>query len=123
MFPIITFGEIRYCLFVNQPEVPDLGQKSKIDYVDSSILYRELGDFILLNLYYNNKNELEKVDFNSHSLHNIPKERYDELYSLGEKYAKRRIESFKSKKAKKKMGRNDPCPCGSGKKYKICCGR
>ncbi len=19
-------------------------------------------------------------------------------------------------------GRNDPCPCGSGKKYKICCG-
>ncbi len=24
---------------------------------------------------------------------------------------------------KKKVGRNDPCPCGSGKKYKKCCGR
>ncbi len=23
----------------------------------------------------------------------------------------------------KKIGRNDPCPCGSGKKYKHCCGR
>lgn len=23
----------------------------------------------------------------------------------------------------KKIGRNDPCPCGSGKKYKKCCGR
>ena len=23
----------------------------------------------------------------------------------------------------KKIGRNDPCPCGSGKKYKMCCGR
>ncbi|PJI09203.1 MULTISPECIES: preprotein translocase subunit SecA [Clostridium] len=23
----------------------------------------------------------------------------------------------------KKIGRNDPCPCGSGKKYKDCCGR
>ena len=22
-----------------------------------------------------------------------------------------------------KVGRNDPCPCGSGKKYKYCCGR
>ena len=22
-----------------------------------------------------------------------------------------------------KIGRNDPCPCGSGKKYKMCCGR
>ncbi len=25
--------------------------------------------------------------------------------------------------ADKKVGRNDPCPCGSGKKYKKCCGR
>ena len=24
---------------------------------------------------------------------------------------------------KKKIGRNDPCPCGSGKKYKKCCGK
>jgi len=23
----------------------------------------------------------------------------------------------------RKIGRNDPCPCGSGKKYKKCCGR
>ena len=26
-------------------------------------------------------------------------------------------------KSKKKVGRNDPCPCGSGKKYKNCCGK
>jgi preprotein translocase subunit SecA len=25
-------------------------------------------------------------------------------------------------KAEEKVGRNDPCPCGSGKKYKRCCG-
>ena len=27
------------------------------------------------------------------------------------------------KTASQKVGRNDPCPCGSGKKYKKCCGR
>ena len=27
------------------------------------------------------------------------------------------------KRVDKKPGRNDPCPCGSGKKYKNCCGR
>jgi len=27
------------------------------------------------------------------------------------------------KRESKKVGRNDPCPCGSGKKYKKCCGR
>ncbi|MBQ4032713.1 MAG: SEC-C domain-containing protein [Paludibacteraceae bacterium] len=26
-------------------------------------------------------------------------------------------------RAEKTVGRNDPCPCGSGKKYKNCCGR
>ena len=26
-------------------------------------------------------------------------------------------------KSKKKVGRNDPCPCGSGRKYKQCCGK
>jgi len=29
----------------------------------------------------------------------------------------------KPKKAEKKVGRNEPCPCGSGKKYKNCCGK
>jgi len=27
------------------------------------------------------------------------------------------------KRTEEKVGRNDPCPCGSGKKYKQCCGR
>ncbi|HOO47790.1 MAG TPA: preprotein translocase subunit SecA [Candidatus Paceibacterota bacterium] len=27
------------------------------------------------------------------------------------------------RKTEKKIGRNDPCPCGSGKKYKHCCGK
>jgi uncharacterized protein len=27
-----------------------------------------------------------------------------------------------SRRSTAKIGRNDPCPCGSGKKYKKCCG-
>jgi len=27
------------------------------------------------------------------------------------------------KREEPKVGRNDPCPCGSGKKYKKCCGK
>jgi preprotein translocase subunit SecA len=32
-------------------------------------------------------------------------------------------EKAKPKRTGPKVGRNDPCPCGSGKKYKHCCGR
>ncbi len=41
----------------------------------------------------------------------------------------RRTELYKEQKSshtivkEKKVGRNDPCPCGSGKKYKFCCGK
>ncbi len=31
--------------------------------------------------------------------------------------------TVKKAKPEVKVGRNDPCPCGSGKKYKKCCGR
>jgi preprotein translocase subunit SecA len=31
------------------------------------------------------------------------------------------VETIRSEK--KTVGRNDPCPCGSGKKYKKCCGK
>ena len=33
------------------------------------------------------------------------------------------IEKAKPIQSGPKVGRNDPCPCGSGKKYKKCCGR
>ena len=32
-------------------------------------------------------------------------------------------QKFVQAKSDKTVGRNDPCPCGSGKKYKHCCGR
>jgi preprotein translocase subunit SecA len=33
------------------------------------------------------------------------------------------VEKAKPVRVGPKVGRNDPCPCGSGKKYKHCCGR
>jgi len=35
----------------------------------------------------------------------------------------RRQAELSTHKAKTKVSRNDPCPCGSGKKFKKCCGR
>ncbi|MDH3723790.1 MAG: SEC-C metal-binding domain-containing protein, partial [Desulfobacteraceae bacterium] len=40
------------------------------------------------------------------------------VFSSGDEPAKKNP----VKRAEKKVGRNAPCPCGSGKKYKKCCG-
>ena len=62
------------------------------------------------------------VDAKADRLYNL--EEWDNLLT-----PERRKELYKEQKLsgtvikEKKVGRNDPCPCGSGKEYKYCCGR
>ena len=55
-------------------------------------------------------------------LYNLPQRK--EIYTEEElkRLYKEQKESTTIRK-EKKIGRNDPCPCGSGKKYKKCCGK
>ena len=48
-----------------------------------------------------------------------PKEKQQKILTNDGKEALKQ----KPKKKETKIGRNDPCPCGSGKKYKMCCGK
>ena len=62
------------------------------------------------------------VDAKADWLYNIPA--WDRIFDADKKHAL----YLEAKKMNtivkgKKIGRNDPCPCGSGKKYKFCCGR
>ena len=62
------------------------------------------------------------VDARADWLYNLPM--WDEIFDAETKH-KLYLEQKKSGTVivGKKIGRNDPCPCGSGKKYKKCCGR
>ena len=71
--------------------------------------------------------DFEKLFFNMHEA------KADWLYNLAEwapiLSQEKRHEITKAYRASKvfvapvQVGRNDPCPCGSGKKYKNCCGK
>ncbi len=75
------------------------------------------------------------LDFDNEMLYrNMVEAKADWLYGLpewNEIFSKEKQEElYKLQKAshtfvreEKKIGRNDPCPCGSGKKYKNCCGK
>ena len=88
------------------------------------------------------KNDFENFDEDSEvEIEIIPEELFynmiaagaDYLYGLpqwetilGEEKMKEIAKKYKNSKTvvkPKKIGRNDPCPCGSGKKYNHCCGR
>lgn len=67
-------------------------------------------------LYYN------MVEAKADWLYNLPE--WDKILNDG-----RRKEIYKEQKKSgtvvkgRKIGRNEACPCGSGKKYKLCCGK
>lgn len=62
------------------------------------------------------------VDAKADWLYELPQ--WDEIFTR-ERQKELYLEQKKSGTIIKgaKIGRNDPCPCGSGKKYKKCCGR
>ena len=62
------------------------------------------------------------VDAKADWLYELPQ--WDSIFSK-EKQKELYLEQKKSGTIVKgpKIGRNDPCPCGSGKKYKKCCGK
>ena len=76
----------------------EAGPRPDVAYVDFSAYHEEKGSELALH---------EKSEF---------------LRVNGEWFFSRPIRSGPAPlKAAPKIGRNDPCPCGSGKKYKHCC--
>ena len=89
------------------------------------------GEIELENLDENSEIELD-IDFEK-LLYNMLAADAEYLYTLPQweevleaDKIKEIVKAFKKSKTVvkgEKIGRNDPCPCGSGKKYKKCCGK
>ena len=70
--------------------------------------------------------DIEKLYYNMHGakadwLYNLPQ--WDNILTVEKRKEIAKEERLSGTVIKgEKIGRNDPCPCGSGKKYKKCCG-
>lgn len=118
-----SFEELR-----EKYDVRDVMFMGFLDGVKSSL---KKDEFDLESITPESKIKLE-IDFEK-LFYNMLEADADHLFSLDEwndvlpEDDRRRIyKDYKRSKivhVEKKPGRNDPCPCGSGKKYKKCCGK
>ena len=108
-------------------EIPVMTMVGFLDGIDESLIVpnpiEEMDEDTEVNLIFD-KEKLYKnmVDAKADWLYGLPM--LDNIFDEDKKKALYR----EAKKANtvikgKKVGRNDPCPCGSGKKYKFCCGK
>ncbi|MCI5899445.1 MAG: SEC-C metal-binding domain-containing protein [Firmicutes bacterium] len=108
-------------------EIPVMTMVGFLDGIDESLIVpnplEEMDENTEVNLIFD-KEKLYKnmVDAKADWLYGLPM--WDAIFDEEKKKTLYR----EAKKANtvvkgKKVGRNDPCPCGSGKKYKFCCGK
>ncbi|MDE5756952.1 MAG: preprotein translocase subunit SecA [Clostridia bacterium] len=77
----------------------------------------EMFDKMIESIQYDTVRTLVKSKFEKNPVQQQKQEQNVEMVTNEEAAAKTVV------RAGKKVGRNDPCPCGSGKKYKQCCGK
>ena len=108
-------------------EIPVMTMVGFLDGIDESLIVpnpiEEMDEDTEVNLIFD-KEKLYKnmVDAKADWLYGLPM--WDNIFDEDKKKALYREANKANTVIKgKKVGRNDPCPCGSGKKYKFCCGK
>lgn len=117
-----TGNSLRYTCFVSQPGILLLSTDEKRRYVLSSLIWNQDPERVLLDFYFNEKELFCKLIFKRFTAKDISEDEFEELNAEGKQRATMRMEKYKANHHGK-IGRNQLCPCGSGKKYKKCCGR
>ena len=117
--PIIAFGEIKYCVFASIHGVPSYSQTHQLDYTYAAASRNEAIPVMWISLEYDGNNNLVKATGRQCLFSDVKADDVDRIKALGQEKAKDWVELAKRKNGK--IGRNDYCPCGSGKKYKFCC--
>jgi len=106
--------------------LPKVEKLHKLELIDESYAgnWKNYQD-LFFNKTYNLKRELHGDIFAKYSdaldTWHYYRVKYDKAYSEKNTYKPYPLPVNKPVRTGKKIGRNDPCPCGSGKKYKKCC--
>ena len=109
------------------------GQTNPVDAykMESFDLFDEMSNSIkedtirgIFTLRYNAENTKATMNKLGQSVNRVDGFNKPELSNLGNSMGNKEIpQNREPVRVEKTVGRNEPCPCGSGKKYKQCCGK
>ncbi|EGB1113406.1 hypothetical protein H6Y91_000599 [Listeria monocytogenes] len=123
MVPAISSGkDCRYVMFIEQPEIEKYPSEMMLKYCDGMLAYGNYSKLMFINLFTDSNGKIVDLEFKERRRNDIAPEKLDDLTEYGKRTFETRLQTIINKSGKKKIGRNDQCPCGSGLKYKKCCG-
>lgn len=117
--PLVAFGDIKYCIFISVPGIIQYPVQKQLDYVYAAASRNEKIPVMWISLEYDNKNKLVSAKGKKCHFFELNGDDIERIRCMGREKARDWVLQYK--KTHGKIGRNDYCPCGSGKKYKFCC--
>jgi SEC-C motif len=115
--PFLVNGETPITICSWSPGVPRV-EGEALAYTQSVVAANDGAGRLLIELEYDDMDRLCEVHWQNVSLDGLGGDQLVALRIRGEIGKKRRVALAR---AKGKIGANEQCPCGSGKKYKRCC--
>jgi len=118
--PLSTYGEVKVTLFCWQIGLFQRDHESAQMHTKAAMMVAGDSERLLLELIYDRDRVLTGVYPSFITLAGISGEELEKINSEAAKLRTSRINNALNQRGK--IGRNELCPCGSGKKYKKCCG-
>jgi hypothetical protein len=117
--PVSTHGETRLTIFVGISGQTQLNRDLALRHAKTVMVGVQEIDRTILLLHYSEKGILNHLDYTLLNAKEISPDELENFKIAAEQLKEKRI--IQSRIQLGKIGRNEPCPCGSGKKYKRCC--
>jgi uncharacterized protein YecA (UPF0149 family) len=117
---ILTFLRGLYLGFTDVNEMSPDGQVALMTLEEADVFLKKAHR--LLKKKKAKAKDIKETTENINNVHRVKNDCMQRIIKGLEESRKLHLESLKIPVRREKIGRNDPCPCGSGKKYKNCCG-
>ena len=119
--PFHVQGRIPITVFLDAPGVAPQSLQDRTDCTLAWMLGSGSQERLLVMLTFDDETSLVGVDWQFLRLHELT---HDDRSRIARMYAEQPTRRLaRQLEANGRVGRNAPCPCGSGKKYKRCCGK
>lgn len=115
--PLSTYGDMKFTLFCWSQLVPRQAAAA-VEHTQVVMAANDEDRRPLLELEYTAEGTLGAVHWQHVGLAGLSQAELNRLRVAGSALRKRRVSGVRKEH---RMGRNEPCPCGSGRKYKRCC--
>ena len=116
--PISMHGQMNLTMVCNMPSLRRIDTETILEHARTVTVLHQDNNRLLLILDYTHEHKLKKVDWYWLNATGISEGEKLRLSAKADQLRRSRVAKAKSDR---KIGRNEQCPCGSGKKYKKCC--